>query len=213
MKIISGALVLCWLSLCRAEPLTCEQLSTKVNHELNLSGRWFVHALSSESCVYSALISLEKPSVIMDITGTTKTYEVTTTHKSSVKVTACQKFHRTHTYFGFSFYSLPSCSDCIVLREESFFFGHSYMLISPKPTIDVAVVRQFETQAECFGSPYSQLLASDYDFSNCNFERVEPGDFTVKEVAIVAKRVEDFMPQLGKCIAHMIWKKFESYAV
>ncbi|CAL9694432.1 unnamed protein product [Knipowitschia caucasica] len=68
--------VLCaLLYVCRAAPLTCDQL-TSPGQVQDLTGRWFVHATSTDSCVLRrTLQTLINPSLMMDVTKDTKQYQ------------------------------------------------------------------------------------------------------------------------------------------
>lgn len=83
------------------------------------------------------------------------------------------------------------------------------LLLSRKTTIEVADLRQFETQATCLSLPQPKLLNNDYDFSNCT--DIDIKDATKEEENILLKRTQTFMGELGNCAVQYLWSWISSY--
>lgn len=165
--------------------------------------------MAFDSCVLSSLIhNLLKPSLALDFISneTTKGYDVKITAKM---LSFCM--NETDSFLPSrkeeSYYLLPSCADCIAVKEDSL-IKYIYLL-SRKTTVDVADMRQFETLSLCLRAPRPILLHSDYEFVNCkNVESDEPSE---EEVTIMGKRVEHFMHKLIKCVVQYIWNWIRSF--
>ncbi|KAK7916472.1 hypothetical protein WMY93_012233 [Mugilogobius chulae] len=216
MKVVYAALCLGLLSVCRAAPLTCDQLvTTKDPTGTELSGIWHLHALSTDSCVLSNILhTFLKPSIMLNVAyeETSKSYEITSKIKTmSYCMNETESFvqdkaslshkHKKELYHIMQ----SSCSDCIVLKTDSLF--KAIFVYSRKTTFDAADLKEFETQAACLGLPQPQTFGTDYDFGNCkDLEDSEPTD---EETSIMIQRLEDLAAELMRCLVRYIlsWVK------
>ncbi|XP_072308407.1 uncharacterized protein [Eucyclogobius newberryi] len=206
MKAVCTVLCLGLLSVCGAAPLTtCDQLITTGDRGVDFSGRWYLHALSTDSCVLSSVWhTFLKPSLALDVVyqETQKSYEVVTTIKIQ---TACENDTRSYIFDNTSFtlsheeesyHLLPSdCTDCIIWKIESFY--KAIFLYSRKTTIDPADLKEFETRAACLGLPKPRVVDTDYDFGHCK-------DFEEEEHGIFLQRMKDSVVEMIECVVKYV---------
>ncbi|XP_020792543.1 uncharacterized protein LOC110171191 isoform X2 [Boleophthalmus pectinirostris] len=212
MKALCAVLCLGLLSVCRAAPLTCDQLlMVTQHHDLNFAGKWYVHAVSTDSCAISSFLNtFMKPSVVLDAVykEAPNSYEVTTTLKTlsyCMNETESVSFDKTSvtTQNGnkYETYHLlhSSCSDCTVWKMDG--LVKVLLLYSRKTTIDAADLKEFETQAACLNLPQPLQFNNDYDVSNCKDIEESPTD---EETTILAQRLEKFLSELVECLVQYI---------
>ncbi|KAJ0023973.1 hypothetical protein NQD34_003872 [Periophthalmus magnuspinnatus] len=211
MKAVCAVLCLGLLSVCRAAPLTCDQLLTTQDQELDFAGRWYLHAMSTDSCAFSHLMhTLMKPSIMVDAvrSETAQTFEVVTTFKiqsfcmNDTEAYSFDKTSLTYTSFPHKYHLLPSsCSDCTVLKTEG--LTKIILLYSRKPSVDAADLKEFETQASCLGLPQPKQFDNDYEMSNC--KDIEEDEPTSEEGDVFIKRAEDFLRELIQCFVRYVY--------
>ena len=208
MKAVYAALCLGLLSVCRASPLTCDQLLTFKGTVGNLSGRWYLHGLSTDSCVLSNFLGKYlDPSIAVDNVyhESLKRYNVTATVKSRTScMNSTESFdfdNNTVSSTDETYTFLPSsCSDCYVMSTNS--SVKILLLYSRKTSIDTADFQEFERQAACLQLPQPRRFATDYNFENCTDNWGE--DLTDEESAAELKKLGGFGIDLLQCLVEYL---------
>ncbi|XP_040890803.1 uncharacterized protein LOC121179816 [Toxotes jaculatrix] len=181
MKTLCFAVVLLSLtSVCQPASLACDSLLKKEDKSPDLSGRWYLVAMSSDMCVIPLISAFIWPSVAVDVTSkdTPNVYE----GKYSVKMYGlCTTepepfFYGNNSIFDVDSNNAPtgepdvmlhsSCPDCYVIKGDD--VVETLMLFSRRQTVTAAELKEFETQADCLGWYKPQLLSTDHDFENCS---------------------------------------------
>uniref|UniRef100_A0AAV2KQQ6 Lipocalin/cytosolic fatty-acid binding domain-containing protein n=1 Tax=Knipowitschia caucasica TaxID=637954 RepID=A0AAV2KQQ6_KNICA len=211
--------VLCaLLYVCRAAPLTCDQL-TSPGQVQDLTGTWFVHAMSTDSCVLrNSVQTLLSPSLIMDITEDTQQYqavlmiktlsicenETLATLTPQRGMLVAQNGRDTYKLFR-----LTNSSDCVVFKMEMQFANTTVLYFSSRrKSVEPAEILEFETQASCLHLPRPERLGSDFDFSSCR--EYEETELTEAEAAVLLQRLRAWAVEVTKCLMDYMlrWYKF-----
>ncbi|KAI9548907.1 hypothetical protein NQZ68_003441 [Dissostichus eleginoides] len=173
-----AALVLSLSSVCQPASLACEKLLQPVDKAPDLSGRWYVIAISS-SCILQLVARVLLPSVHVEVTSkeTPNVFDFLIKmkmHGLCANETE-QLFQENNKLFGVDSNNAADgdpdlllqtgCSDCIVTKGDS--VVNLLVLFSRRTNITAAELKEFETQAECLGLTKPQVLDSDHDFTNC----------------------------------------------
>ncbi|KAJ4927051.1 hypothetical protein JOQ06_014791, partial [Pogonophryne albipinna] len=166
-----AALVLSLSSVCQPAPLACEKLLQPVDKAPDLSGRWYVIAISS-SCILQLVARVLLPSVHVEVTSkeTPNVFDYLIKlkmHGLCANETFFQENNKlmdedsNNTADGDPDLLLQTgCSDCIVTKGDS--VVDLLVLFSRRTNITAAELKEFETQAECLGLAKPQVLDSDH---------------------------------------------------
>ncbi|KAK2861819.1 hypothetical protein Q5P01_001352 [Channa striata] len=191
MKTLCVAVVVLSLSsVCRPAPLACDKLLKPVDKSPDLSGRWFVIAMSSDVCLIPALLnSLLWPSFAVDFTAqsTPNIYESNVTFKILDYCGAEPEtiFFERNILFDVDSNNAPidtaevllhtGCPDCLILKGNDSI--DSLLLLSRRQKVTEAELKEFRMQADCLEWSEPEVLNSDHDYKNCkSFDDVEATD-------------------------------------
>ncbi|XP_026163390.1 uncharacterized protein LOC113130762 [Mastacembelus armatus] len=175
-----AVVVLSLISVCQPAPLTCEKLLKQVEKDPDLSGIWYLIALSSNICLAPALLNaFFSLSAEMDISakGTPNIYDA----NFKVKMYGyCMSEPLPFLYKDRSLFDIDSnnaptgnpdvllqsgCPDCIILKAVDII--NTLMVFSRRKTLTDAELKEFETQANCLGWSKPQVFSLDHDYENC----------------------------------------------
>ncbi|KAF7207541.1 putative LOC107384931-like protein, partial [Nothobranchius furzeri] len=182
MKTLCVAVVaLSLISACRPSSLACEMLLQPMDQDPEVLGRWYVIALSSNYCwVASMFNTVLAPSIQLDVTSAGKPhyYDVNFTLKVSefCDSKSIQFFQKSNMAVEVrSIDDVPKtqkgaiissrCQDCLVIREDG--LVNMVALLSKRPNVTSAEMKEFEVQADCLGMYRPQVLNADFDLENC----------------------------------------------
>ncbi|KAK2861820.1 hypothetical protein Q5P01_001353 [Channa striata] len=180
MRTCVAVVVLSLISACQPAP-ACDRLLKPLDKSPDLSGSWFVIAMSSDVCLIPALFnSLFWPSIAVDVTpqATPKIYEA----KFKFKINRCCAkdpqpfFFENNTMFDVDSNKAPTgdpdvllqsgCPDCLVVKMDD---SHNlFLLLSKRQNVTAAELAEFESQADCLGWFKPHVLNTDHDYENCN---------------------------------------------
>ncbi|XP_067361950.1 uncharacterized protein [Channa argus] len=175
-----AAVVLSLTSVCQPASLDCDNLLKPVDKSPDLSGRWFIIAMSSEICMIPALLnSLMFPSIAVDITAQAKPniYETTVRFKLYDHCAAESEtvlFERNIMFEVDSNHSLAGsadvllqtgCPDCLVLKGNDTF--EVLLLLSRRQNVTDAELKEFRMQVKCLDWAEAEILNTDHDYKNC----------------------------------------------
>ncbi|KAK5933647.1 hypothetical protein CgunFtcFv8_014110 [Champsocephalus gunnari] len=205
-----AALVLSLSSVCQPAPLACEKLLQPVDKAPDLSGRWYMIAISS-SCILQLVSRVLLPSVHMEVTSkeTPNVFDYLIKLKmhglcSNETAQLLQENNKlfdvdsNNTADGEPDLLLQTgCSDCIITKGDSVL--NVLILFSRRTNITAAELKEFETQAECLGLTKPQLLDSDHDFTNCLSNEDE--EAVASLFRTIQQRLNDNFAISLKCIA------------
>ncbi|XP_028261193.1 uncharacterized protein LOC114435595 [Parambassis ranga] len=176
-----AVIVLSLLSVGQPAPLTCETLMKPRDTEgPDLTGRWFLLALSAEHCITTTLLDvLLRPIFVFDITS----MDASNVYNSSIKITIdghCFEeskmfFYKDNQMFevdsnntalgNASLFLYSGCPDCIVVKRTDMI--KALILISRRKVVTAAELAEFETQARCLGWSKPQVLRAEHASENC----------------------------------------------
>ncbi|XP_014867319.1 PREDICTED: uncharacterized protein LOC106932890 [Poecilia mexicana] len=183
MKTACAAVVLLSLfSVSQPASLACEVLLQPVDQLQDIQGTWYFVAVSSSYCwVVTVLNTLGAPSLQIDFTSTSKSNVYDMNLKMKI---AGQCENNTDKVFletdGIStadsngpktnekcLLLRTSCADCLILKDDNS-PASILLMLSRKPTVTDAELKEFEAQADCLNLYKPQVLNTDHDCSSYN---------------------------------------------
>ncbi|KAL3058276.1 hypothetical protein OYC64_010450 [Pagothenia borchgrevinki] len=205
-----AALVLSLSSVCQPASLACEKLLQPVDKAPDLSGRWYVIAISS-SCILQLVASVLLPSIHVEVTSKETPNVFDYLIKMKMQGVCANEtehiFQENNKLFAVDSNNAADgdpdlllqtgCSDCIVSKGDS--VVNLLVLFSRRPNITAAELKEFETQAKCLSLTKPQVLDSDHDFTNCLSEEDEEAG--VSFLRSIQQRLNDNYAITLKCIA------------
>ncbi|XP_026205312.1 uncharacterized protein LOC113155049 [Anabas testudineus] len=178
--LVVAVVVLSLTSVCQPAPLACDKLLKQADKSPDLSGRWYLIAMSSDICLIPAILNtLFWPSVAMDITA----QETPNVYNGSYNINMygyCTSeaelfLFANNTIFDVDENNSPNgesevllqtgCADCIVVKGEEAI--NTLLLFSRRKTATAAELKEFEAQTECLGWSKPQILNTDHEYENC----------------------------------------------
>ncbi|XP_026205313.1 uncharacterized protein LOC113155050 [Anabas testudineus] len=177
---VVAVVVLSLTSVCQPAPLACDKLLTKVDKSPDLSGRWYLIAMSSDVCLIPVLFNvIFWPSIAVDIAAkaTPNIYEdnfklniygycASETESFLLQNNTMFDVDENNALSGDKEVLLQTgCSDCFVAKEED--TVDTLLLFSRRKTLSAEELKEFETQAECLGWSKPQILNTDHEYEKC----------------------------------------------
>ncbi|XP_005807594.1 uncharacterized protein LOC102225032 [Xiphophorus maculatus] len=183
MKTACAAVVLLSLfSVSQPASLACEVLVRPVDQLQDVQGTWYFVAVASSYCwAVTVLNTLGSPSFQLDITSTNKShiYDMNLT----VKIGEECANNTAKSFLEMDGISLAdgndaktnekglflrtSCADCLILKDDDS-PANLLLMLSRKPTVTAAELKEFEAQADCLQLYKPQVLNTDHDCSSSN---------------------------------------------
>ncbi|XP_038551734.1 uncharacterized protein LOC119885660 [Micropterus salmoides] len=217
MKTLCVAVVVLSLtSVCQPASLACEKLLKPVDKGPDLSGGWYLIAISSDVCLVTTLLnSVFWPSFAVDVTSkdTPNIYDVNFKVKMYGYCTneTEQYFYEKNNIFSVSSNNTPSgepdvllqsgCPDCIVVKDTDII--DTLMLYSRRKTVTAAELKEFETQTECLGWPTPQVLNTDHEYENCPALDDDDDDTDTSRLSLMMyQRLKNVYTEPLKCLAY-----------
>nr|XP_046239085.1 uncharacterized protein LOC124056047 [Scatophagus argus] len=212
MKTLCVVVVLSLFSVCQSASLACEKLLNPLDKGPDLSGSWHIIAVSSENCLFTALINaLVLLSAKVNITSkdTPNTYD--TNFKIKIYGYCVSEseplFYVNNTLFGLDSNNAPTgdpdvllqtgCPDCMVLKGVDVI--STFLLLSKRKTVSAAELKEFETQTECLGWSKPLVLNSDHDYENC--QSLDDDNTDIDTSGLIYQRLKRTSAESFKCLA------------
>ncbi|XP_071350722.1 uncharacterized protein [Trachinotus anak] len=208
MKTLCVAVVVLSLtSVCQPALLACKQLLKPVDRDPDFSGRWYVIAVASNTCLLPGLLNaVFSPSIALDITSsnTPNVYNVSILSKwhGYCDNDTSSFFYGNNTLFDadnnndtsdeLSELLQSGCPDCVVTKGGDTFT--ILMLLSRRKTVTAAEMKEFATQTECLGWYKPEVLSTDHEYENCNSLEDDDFDFDIPEIwNMVSQRLDSVL--------------------
>ncbi|XP_029007509.1 uncharacterized protein LOC114856060 [Betta splendens] len=221
MKTLCVAIVVLSLtSVCQSTALTCEQLKKPLDQSPDVSGRWYMIALSSDICLIPTLLnSLLWPSVVVDVTA----QDQTTPNIYNANFTFnmhdfCDSEVETFVLKSSSLFDVDSnnaptgepdtllhtgCPDCLVIKGNDDI--NLLMYLSRRKTVTDAELKEFETQSECMGWSKPEVLNTVHEYKDCkSFDDDNEHDVSTLLAKMGQRMKSSFMSPL-RCIGQYIF--------
>ncbi|XP_029007508.1 uncharacterized protein LOC114856059 [Betta splendens] len=218
MKTLCVAVVVLSLtSVCQSAPLTCEQLNKPLDKSPDLSGRWYMIALSSDVCLIPSLLNaLFWPSLVIDFKeqDTPNLYNANVTFNMhdfcDSKVETF--FLKSSSLFDVDSNNSPTgepdtllhtgCPDCLVIKGNDGI--NLLMYFSRRKTVTDAELKEFETQSECMGWFKPEVLNTVHEYQECKSLDDDNEDFSTL-TAKMGQRMKSSYTGPLQCIAQDIF--------
>ncbi|GAA6216770.1 uncharacterized protein LOC108873550 [Lates japonicus] len=207
MKTLCVAVVVLSLtSVCQSASLACEKLLKPVDKGPDLSGRWYLIAVSSDICLAPLVYALW-PSIAVNITSkeTPNNYDVDlklSTYGYCINGSG-NFYYGNNTIFEFA--DAPTdepnvllqsgCPDCVVMRRNE--TSEHLLLFSRRQNVSADELKEFETQADCLGWYKPEVLNSGHEYENCTVvDDIIEGVFSLLPVKI-CQRLKNYTVPLN----------------
>ncbi|XP_056252321.1 uncharacterized protein LOC130181871 [Seriola aureovittata] len=207
-----AVVVLSITSVCQAASLACEQLLKPVDKDPDISGRWYLIAMSSNTCFFQGFMNAFLwPSFAVDITATDTSNIYNATLRfgmlgicddtSSLLYGNGTIFDTDDSKEDLLVLLQSGCPDCLVMKG-----GDDYsilLLMSRRKNVTAAEMKEFESQTNCIGGYKPEVLNTYNDFENCTLE--DDLDLDNPEIwSMVSQR-------LNKMLHHCFTDELNSY--
>ncbi|XP_051269575.1 uncharacterized protein LOC127371047 [Dicentrarchus labrax] len=176
-----AVIVLSLTSVCQPASLACEKLLKPEARDIDLLGKWYIVAISSESCWLNAFNVVFEPSGDMNFASkdTSNIYEITVRvkmHGYCINETE-SILYQNNTMFDLDVNNTVTgkpdklmqsvCPDCIVGQTVDEDFMSGLWLLSRRQKVTAAELAEFEAQGKCLGLKKSVLFGTNHDYENC----------------------------------------------
>lgn len=176
--------------MCQAASLACNELLRPVDTAPDLTGRWYVIAISSDTCLVPAAVNAFLwPSVAFDISSaqTPNIYEAA----AKIKMYGyCANESESFFYDKSHFFDLDKnnaptgepdvllttgCPDCLIIKFKE--VVDAVLYLSKRQAVTTTELAEFGAQAQCLGWYKPQVFNSDHDYTNCkSFDDIDDDD-------------------------------------
>ncbi|XP_029007507.1 uncharacterized protein LOC114856058 [Betta splendens] len=220
MKTLCVAVVVLSLtSVCQSATLACEKLLKPLDQSPDLSGRWFIIAMSSDYCLITAYLnSLIGPTFLVDVTAqdTPKVYSANFTMNAygSCVSEVDPFFLEGSNLFKVDSNNAPtgepdklllhtSCPDCIVGQTKTRI--SLFVLFSRRKTVTDAELKEFATQSDCLGFSKPEVLSTDHVYENCKSVKDKSDDNLPEQSAKVVEKLGGLFTAPLQCFAQSVF--------
>ncbi|XP_029989583.1 uncharacterized protein LOC115419100 [Sphaeramia orbicularis] len=219
-----AVVVLSFTSVCWSAPLACNNLLKEVDKGPDLGGRWYIIAVSSDSCLVSSLMKFLHPSGVVDFTQeeAPNIYDMVATVKmygfcKNESQTLLHDNNRLMSYDKSTQQTTvtdsllqTSCPDCVIgktLNSMNVLF-----LFSRRQNVNDDELNEFVKQAECLKYKRPVVLNTDHDYENCKPVEEANEDLDPAVQALLTQRMEDFREAVINCIKNYFMSLYQSIA-
>ncbi|XP_031594693.1 uncharacterized protein LOC116319485 [Oreochromis aureus] len=205
-----AVLVLNFISVCQPASVACERYLKTADSDQDLTGKWYVIAMSSNSC-WATAFSVLPFSTSVDIAAMEKAniYEAT----FSVKMFGqCKNLTAKLHYGNSTVTEIDStgakrdnvmillqrrCHDCIVMKSDGYI--EILVLLSKRTSITADEMEAFEIQADCRYLYKPQIFGSDHDYENCTVDDGKT-EYASSEIPDMQQAVLNMFSQVFTCV-------------
>ncbi|XP_039863115.1 uncharacterized protein LOC120718615 [Simochromis diagramma] len=204
-----AVLVLNFISVCQSSSVACERYLKTADREQDLTGKWYLIAMSSNSC-WATAFSVLPFGIYVNITAMEEAniYESTFSLKMFGQ---CKNLTSKIHYEKSTITEIDSkgaksdnvmillkrrCHDCIVIKGDG--FTDILVLLSKRMSITDDEMEAFEIQAECRYLYKPQIFGSDHDFENCTVDDGKT-EYASSEIPHMRQAVLNIFSQVFTC--------------